>query len=948
MMSGLALLVVLLGAGYVLGVAGFFRGLGHSGRVDRLGWRVSELEHARSELEAEVQRLRRLLEAQSGAAASPAKSVAETGSAARSLEPAASPEPEREDRASPSAAQAASAGKADMPSGTESTASGAPQPTGWVDEALQEWRSARKTGPAGPGLEERLGTRWAVWVGGAALALGALLLVRYTIEQGYFGPGLRVLMGTLFSAALIAGGEWLRRGEVKLELAGEGAAHIPSVVTAAGTVGAFGTIYAAHALYGFIGPAAAFTLLGLVGLAALWAATLHGQALAGLGLAGSLLAPLLVSSATPNPWPVIVYLAIVGVAARVLAERQSWRWLEFAAGAGGLLWGFIFVLEATNLESWSAPAMTHTLVQLAIAAGFLAWPRPEGRAGQASDEPDALGSGVLLAFALLGLAVFGANAGLSPASVVFAVLMVAILAAAGLLQVSLSPAVPIAALSALAKLVIWPSLFGSRLFPVPGSVEPLDLWTPPFQPALFLLFAAVVALSIAAASAARLLATPTAGPWRAACLAGTAALLPLAALVIVYARISNFNTSIVLALAALALAAAFAAGVVVFETASKRARTPALTLGIGALAAAAVAALSLALVFYLDRGALTVAIALTALGTAYVADLKKIAMLRYAVIALGVAVLGRLLWDPRVMGDDLGTTPLLNWLLFGYGVPAVAFYAAARLLAKDADDIATRLSDALALVFAGLLVFFEIRHFLHGGDILALKTDHVEQGLLALAAIGISFALLKSGIGRGNPIYRAASLAFAAVSLVNIVIGLGLHDNPYLQLDETIRGGVLLNTLVLGYLMPALAAALLARHAKGRWPEIAQMLAGSLALALLFGFVSLQVRHAFQGADVHFWRATGDAEFWSYSAAWLVLGILLLAYGLWRGMVEARIASALLVTLVVLKVFLWDLAGLEGVLRALSFIGLGLVLLGIGTVYQRLVFTRAAPRGGQG
>ena len=33
--------------------------------------------------------------------------------------------------------------------------------------------------PAGTSLEERLGTRWAVWVGGLALALGGLLLVRY-------------------------------------------------------------------------------------------------------------------------------------------------------------------------------------------------------------------------------------------------------------------------------------------------------------------------------------------------------------------------------------------------------------------------------------------------------------------------------------------------------------------------------------------------------------------------------------------------------------------------------------------------------------------------------------------------------------------------------------------------------------------------------------------------
>jgi uncharacterized membrane protein len=42
------------------------------------------------------------------------------------------------------------------------------------------------------------------------------------------------------------------------------------------------------------------------------------------------------------------------------------------------------------------------------------------------------------------------------------------------------------------------------------------------------------------------------------------------------------------------------------------------------------------------------------------------------------------------------------------------------------------------------------------------------------------------------------------------------------------------------------------------------------------------------------------------------------------------------VGLVVAKVFLSDMAELEGVLRALSFIGLGGALVGIGYAYRRL------------
>jgi uncharacterized membrane protein len=40
-------------------------------------------------------------------------------------------------------------------------------------------------------------------------------------------------------------------------------------------------------------------------------------------------------------------------------------------------------------------------------------------------------------------------------------------------------------------------------------------------------------------------------------------------------------------------------------------------------------------------------------------------------------------------------------------------------------------------------------------------------------------------------------------------------------------------------------------------------------------------------------------------------------------------------------VFLIDMSNLTGIWRALSFLGLGAVLIGIGWLYQRLLFPRA-------
>src|SRR5262249_44858271 len=190
-----------------------------------------------------------------------------------------------------------------------------------------------RAGATGPrmGLEERLGTQWAVWVGAIAVVLGGIFLVRYSIEQGLLGPGVRVMLGALLALALVVAGEWTRRGERLSGIAGLPTAHIPSILTAAGTTVAYADVYAAYALYGFLGPGSALIILGLVALATLAAALLHGQTLAGLGLVGAYLTPLLVASEHPDYWSLYIYLAVVTAAAFALARVRMWRLLAITA-----------------------------------------------------------------------------------------------------------------------------------------------------------------------------------------------------------------------------------------------------------------------------------------------------------------------------------------------------------------------------------------------------------------------------------------------------------------------------------------------------------------------------------------------------------------------------------------------------------------------------------------
>ncbi|HPG89941.1 MAG TPA: DUF2339 domain-containing protein, partial [Hyphomicrobium sp.] len=545
-----------------------------------------------------------------------------------------------------------------------------------------------------------------------------------------------------------------------------------------------------------------------------------------------------------------------------------------------------------------------------LAVFFLAI-EPHAGVQDSKAAPDWVGSAALTALALLILAVITApNIGQSSALMV-AMPTIAIFTATAWLSAPVAVAAILSGLVAVVMVLSWPGL------DAPPGVSLLAPWAEralrlPDSVSSFLSFAIFSTLGPAAIVTYRL--------WRGvllkdglAALYGLAATAPaLLALVIAYLRVTQFDISIPFAAAGVALAAIFAIAAEKFHRADLSYSSPAYNLAAGVFAAAAIAALAFALTVSLDRGYLTVALALAALGAAYVATLRDIPLLRHAVTALGLAVLARVVWDPRIMGADVGATPIFNWLLVGYGVPAAAFAVAARLLEKRGDSLSVRLSDSLAVIFAGLLAFFQIRHLTNGGDVLHAGSGHVEGGLMMLVALAMSYALAQFHFQRSNRVFDIASLVFGAVSLAIAAFGLMLAVNP-LFTNDVISGRVIFSSLVLGYLLPGIAALYVARHTRELRPERYVRAAGILGVVLIVMYVTLEVRHAFHGPQISMFEyPTFEAEHWAYSFAWLILGIAFLGYGLLRQSLEARIASAALIVLAAVKITIFDLADIGG------------------------------------
>jgi uncharacterized membrane protein len=180
-------------------------------------------------------------------------------------------------------------------------------------------------------------------------------------------------------------------------------------------------------------------------------------------------------------------------------------------------------------------------------------------------------------------------------------------------------------------------------------------------------------------------------------------------------------------------------------------------------------------------------------------------------------------------------------------------------------------------------------------------------------------------------------LIIAALTLLAIVFGLGLVGNPMLRPRPV--GGAFFNLILLGYAIPSVLAVVLALMTRELRPRNYSIAAAIVAVALALAYLTLEVRTLYHG-PVLTDGSTTDAEQYTYSAVWLVFGVLLLAVGYGLRAQSVRIASAAVVVLTVLKVFLVDMSDLTGLWQALSVLGLGIVLLGIGWFYQRLLFPR--------
>ena len=166
-------------------------------------------------------------------------------------------------------------------------------------------------------------------------------------------------------------------------------------------------------------------------------------------------------------------------------------------------------------------------------------------------------------------------------------------------------------------------------------------------------------------------------------------------------------------------------------------------------------------------------------------------------------------------------------------------------------------------------------------------------------------------------------------------MGLLVWQNP-IWTSADISQGLLFNEVNFAYLLPFLLYGLIAWQSddkRPRWYVIAICVYSALLGA---AWINFYIHHLFHPGDFSS-GLISDAQQYTYSAVWLLIGIAVLAVGLYTQSKTWRAVSGLLISVVVVKVFLVDMSELTGFLRALSFISLGAVLMAIGYFYQRIL-----------
>ncbi len=187
--------------------------------------------------------------------------------------------------------------------------------------------AAREAHPQKPSFdfESLVGIKLFSWIAGIALVLAAVFFLRYSIDHGWITPPIRMAMGFATGAGLLLFSSFRF---------GRNYPVTANALDGAGVAILYATTYASHALWELIPMSAAFVLMAIVTVVAVFLSIRRDSLfIALLGMLGGFATPAVLSSGENRPVALFSYLLILNAGLAWTAHRRRWPLLLAASVA---------------------------------------------------------------------------------------------------------------------------------------------------------------------------------------------------------------------------------------------------------------------------------------------------------------------------------------------------------------------------------------------------------------------------------------------------------------------------------------------------------------------------------------------------------------------------------------------------------------------------------------
>ena len=228
-------------------------------------------------------------------------------------------------------------------------------------------------------LERRIGSQWLNRVGVVAVLIGVSYFLKLAFDNGWIGPGLRVLIGCLGGVGLCWWSERFRRPDSQafshsLKAVGVGILYL--------------SLWASFQLYHLLPAAIAFVAMMLVTAATAGMAIIaDAELLAGLALLGGLLTPVLCDTHENHEAVLFGYLLLLSLGALALQRVKPWPRILFGAFVGACLLGAAWFDSYYSDGQFAGTLLFMSLLFAVFAAAPLCAMRsPEQRVADARPE----------------------------------------------------------------------------------------------------------------------------------------------------------------------------------------------------------------------------------------------------------------------------------------------------------------------------------------------------------------------------------------------------------------------------------------------------------------------------------------------------------------------------------------------------------------------------------